>query len=180
MTQGPSPAPEPTRRELNPDALYRLVKDLSRGSLFFAGHDEEALRSGRTTLAWSHAANRTCGDSLTLAVCADSAPGGHDQSQTKLCYAGYFCALCHAMAELVCLGHSQGLVTACNDSGQGWHTPSFASCRSINVTESMRSIAQTVALRPARKRCTELPLEALQSLGGQLAAPLTTKESSPL
>lgn len=164
-------AHHPTTRS-DADSLYGMVKTLSGNPRFFAGSDQEALQQKATTIAWAAAENRLCGDSITLAVCA--APHSDEDAgpqSTTLCYAGYFCALCHAMAELLCLGHGSGLIRATCITKSTWYPAWAGAPESAKVLAGIESLRLGVASKPSRQRCTELPLVALERLGGKLARP---------
>ena len=152
------------------DALYALIRSLTRQPEYFWGHDELALQRDCRSVKWTRTENRTCGDALTLALRQDDGPGMISQVTAQLCYAGYFCALCMATAELIC--------KACAIGGIDWEpavarpvpTPTM-SCSDADlkiIVNNIESLKQAVAKRPARLRCVDLPFGALRALGGRI------------
>jgi hypothetical protein len=145
--------------------LYRAVRALCSGSRHFYGGDETLLQGHPKTLLWRKRENRTCGDSLTLALTK------HPDHGIALCYAGSFCALCHATTELICRGHALGLTVFSLRSdipAPSGPIPGDIVTEQQNITGNLAALHSAVSGRPSRTRCVQLPTEALADLGGSL------------
>ena len=118
------------------EQLFTKIRFLRNNSAFFCGEDESDLKGQRNTLAWKSLANRSCGDSLTMAIQSD------DSGPLKLVFSGYCCTLCHAAAEVVCQSFDDLFRQGAN---------------ALEQPKELASIQSAVCNMPSRRKCAELP-----------------------
>lgn len=125
------------------DQLFARVRALRDNSTFFCGENESDLQEQKQTLAWKSLVNRSCGDSLTMAIQSD------DSRLLKLVFSGFCCTLCHAAAEIICRSFDD-LFKQRTDV--------------LEPPKELASIQSAISNMPARKKCAELPWQIATEL----------------
>ncbi len=118
------------------DQLFAKVRALRDNSRFFCGENERDLQGQSQTLAWKSQVNRSCGDSLTMAIQSD------ESHPPKLVFSGYCCTLCHAAAEVICRSFDDLFKQR---------------AKTLEQPLELASIQSAISNMPSRKKCAELP-----------------------
>lgn len=141
---------------LNPaqsEQLFARVRGLRNNSVFYCGEDELQLQGLKQTVAWKSLVNRSCGDSLTMAIQED------DDRPLKMVFSGFCCTLCHAAAEIICQSFDEL-----------WQARTQALERPLDLS----AIQSAIVSMPSRKKCADLPWEIATELIAEFAAARTT------